>query len=84
MLQEVYTVECVRSKSELARKPMKNEGGLDRGIRVVVGIVLLYLGLSVLKGTLGVVADILGVVMLVTAAVGYCPLYGVCKIRTNK
>ncbi len=53
-------------------------------MRVIVGLVLLYLGYSVVRGATGVVLDVLGVIMLVTAAIGYCPLYGACKINTNR
>ena len=62
-----------------------NESGMDRIIRVVVGIVLLALYLSsTVTGTLGVVSLILGIVALVTGAIGYCPLYALLKIRTNR
>lgn len=62
-----------------------NESGLDRGIRVVLGLVLLYLGLGgVISGALGVVLAVLGGIALVTGLVGFCPLYALLKIRTNK
>ncbi|MBV5266947.1 MAG: DUF2892 domain-containing protein [Burkholderiaceae bacterium] len=62
-----------------------NESNIDRIIRAVAGVVLLYLGFGgVLGGAFGVVADVLGVVMLVTAAVGFCPLYAMFKFSTLK
>lgn len=62
-----------------------NESGLDRVIRVLAGLVLLYLGLGgVVAGTLGVVLVVLGGVFLLTGLVGFCPLYALFKIRTNK
>lgn len=62
-----------------------NESGLDRGIRVVLGLVLLYLGLGgVVTGALAVVLAIVGGIALVTGLVGFCPLYALLKIRTNK
>jgi hypothetical protein len=62
-----------------------NESNIDRIIRAVAGVVLLYLGFGgVLGGALGVIADVLGVVMLVTGAVGFCPLYAMFKFSTLK
>jgi len=62
-----------------------NESNVDRIIRVVAGVVLLFLGFGgALSGTLAVVADILGVVLLFTGAVGFCPLYAMLKFSTLK
>ncbi len=63
---------------------MKNLGGLDRTIRVVLAVVFFYLGASVLIGTWSIVAYVLAVTMLVTAAIGFCPLYKLLGISTNK
>ena len=48
-----------------------NEGGLDRILRVVVGLVLIGL---VLNGTIGAWGWV-GLVPLATGAIGWCPLY---------
>lgn len=48
-----------------------NVGGIDRILRIVLGLVLIALTLS---GTIGVWGWI-GVVPLATAAFGLCPLY---------
>lgn len=62
-----------------------NEANWDRIARVVLGIVLLYLGLGgVVTGGLGVVLDIFGAVFLLTGAVGFCPLYALFKFSTQK
>ncbi len=62
-----------------------NEANWDRIVRVVLGIVLLYLGLGgVVVGTLGIVLDILGAILLVTGVVGVCPLYMLFKFSTKK
>lgn len=58
---------------------VRNVGGADRAIRIVVGVALLFLFL--LEGPwrwLGLLA----VVPLGTAAIGYCPLWSVCKVNT--
>ena len=62
-----------------------NESGLDRVLRVVVGIalILLYL-LGVVGGTLGVVLIVVGAIALITGLVGFCPLYSLLKIQTKK
>jgi len=53
-----------------------NEGTIDRVIRIVLGVVLLYVGFFVLAGTtLGIVLDVLGAVALATGISGFCLLY---------
>lgn len=62
-----------------------NESGWDRVIRVVVGIVLLFLGFGgTLTGGLGLAAKILGVLLTLTGLVGFCLIYRIFNIRTNK
>ena len=62
-----------------------NEAGWDRIVRVVLGIVLLYLGWTgVVTGDWGTFLKIIGFLPLLTGLVGFCPLYAVLKIRTNK
>ena len=62
-----------------------NEANWDRIVRVVLGVVLLYLALGgVVTGAPGIVVAILGVVALATGAVGFCPLYTVFKFSTKK
>jgi len=55
-----------------------NEGTLDRALRTAVGLILLALTLT---GTIGLWGWI-GVVPLLTGAIGFCPLYSVLGIRT--
>jgi hypothetical protein len=60
-----------------------NESNMDRIIRVVVGVVLLFLGVSgVLSGGLAIAADVVGAIMLLTGAIGFCPIYAILKIGT--
>jgi len=62
-----------------------NEASWDRIARVVIGAVLLFLGFgSTIGGALGVIVGLAGVVLVVTGLVGFCPLYTVFKINTNK
>jgi hypothetical protein len=55
-----------------------NVGGIDRALRVVVGIALIALTLT---GTIGVWGWI-GIVPLLTAAFGTCPLYSLLGMNT--
>lgn len=55
-----------------------NEGRVDRGIRVAVGLVLIALAATGSIGAWGYI----GVVPLLTGAVGLCPLYSLLGINT--
>ena len=57
-----------------------NVGGIDRILRIIVGIALIALTLT---GVIGIWGWI-GVVPLATAALGFCPLYPLLKINTCK
>jgi len=62
-----------------------NEASWDRIVRVVLGIVLLYLGWAgVVTGGWGTFFKFVGFVPLLTGLVGFCPLYTLLKFRTNK
>ncbi len=57
---------------------MKNAGLLDRGLRVLLGVVLLslvFLGPQTLLGWIGLIP-------LLTGLVGFCPLYRLFGLRT--
>jgi hypothetical protein len=63
----------------------KNESNLDRIIRVIVGIILATLYLTgTISGTLGIVFLVLGIVLFLTGVVGFCAIYSLLKINTNK
>jgi uncharacterized membrane protein HdeD (DUF308 family) len=62
-----------------------NEGPLDRIARVVVGLVLIGLGLfGVAAGAWIYVTYVLGAILLLTGAVGFCPIYRLFKFSTAK
>ena len=60
-----------------------NTGNADRIARVVLAIVFAVAGIAV-GGTLGIVFFVLAAVMLVTAGVGFCPLYRLVGVNTCK
>ncbi|MCG3209435.1 MAG: hypothetical protein FOGNACKC_03060 [Anaerolineae bacterium] len=61
-----------------------NEGTIDRVVRIIVGLVLVGLGFFSISGAVGVIVGILGLILLVTGAIGWCPLYMPFKINTRK
>lgn len=61
-----------------------NEANWERIGRLAVGVVLLILGFTALNGIIAVIAVIAGLILTVTGAVGWCPIYSVLKIGTRK
>jgi len=62
-----------------------NESNIDRIIRVAAGIILLVLGWgNFVTGGVGEVFKWLGFLPLITGLIGFCPLYALIKMRTNK
>lgn len=62
-----------------------NESSIDRIIRVVIGVVALVASFALgITSIGGIILAVVGVVMLVTAAVGFCPLYRVFGMSTCK
>lgn len=55
-----------------------NVGGIDRTLRIVLGIALIGLTLAGVIGAWGWI----GIVPLATAAMGFCPLYTVLGFST--
>ena len=56
----------------------KNEGGLDRVLRVITGLAVLSLAFVGPKTPWAY----LGLVPLLTGALGYCPLYSLLGLNT--
>lgn len=57
-----------------------NVGGIDKGLRIVAGLVLIALAAT---GTVGVWGWI-GIVPLLTGLFNFCPLYSLLGIKTCK
>lgn len=61
----------------------KNMGNIDRGIRIVVAIILAVLFFTgKIEGTLGYIALIVAAVMTLTSLISFCPVYAILGIKT--
>jgi hypothetical protein len=62
-----------------------NESSIDSIIRIFAAVLLLYLGFGgELTGALAIIVDILGVILLLTGVIGFCPLYALFKFHRLK
>ncbi len=62
-----------------------NESPVDRVIRAALGAVAVVVALLVGAGSvLGIILFVIAAILLITAAVGFCPLYRILGLRTNK
>ena len=59
----------------------KNEGGLDRALRIIAGLALLA-GFFAMPEASYRWAFLIGIVPLVTGLIGSCPLYSILGIST--
>ena len=61
----------------------RNEGSLDRILRISVGgALVLFMLFGVVSGALGWLVLALGAILVVTGVTGFCPLYALFGIRT--
>ena len=61
-----------------------NESTTDRVVRVIVGLVAAVLGIAVGLSTAGgIILGIIAVILLVTGAVGFCPIYALLHFSTR-
>lgn len=62
---------------------IKNEGTIDRVLRITLGAVMLAVGWTgVVEGAPGAVLGVLGFVPLLTGLVGWCPIYALFGVST--
>jgi hypothetical protein len=59
-----------------------NEGGADRFARWSIGIMLVLIALSGAGWTGPLITGLLGVGLLVTGTIGWCPLYSLFHFTT--
>lgn len=66
----------------------QNEGTVDRIVRAVLGLILLWAGLWPLGGlqaaVLGIIVALVGFILVVTAITGFCLIYRILGISTLK
>lgn len=62
---------------------IQNVGEVDRVVRVVVGVVGLLIAYSVMNGTGQIIVYVVGLILMITGLVGFCPLYKLFGISTN-
>jgi len=63
----------------------KNMGALDRVIRLILAVAGAGTVYShMVEGTLAIVVGVIAVILVLTAAIGFCPLYVPLKISTLK
>jgi hypothetical protein len=62
----------------------KNVGGIDRVVRVLVGVFLIGLGLGAIRGKGGLIVAVAGLVPLLTGVTGYCALYEPLNVDTTQ
>ena len=63
----------------------RNMSNIDRLIRAILAVLLVYLFIGeIVTGTFGIILVVLGVILLITSVIGFCPLYALFKISTFK
>jgi hypothetical protein len=62
----------------------QNESTIDRVIRFVLGAVLVYVWYAALvTGVLATVALVIGIILVLTGLIGWCPLYSLFGMKTH-
>lgn len=64
-----------------------NVGSADRGIRIIIGLVALaamFVGPLAGPGWTRIALALVGIIMIGTSAMSFCPLYRIFGIRTCK
>ena len=62
---------------------MKNESSTDRILRIVAGIILIFLAMYS-AGIIQIILYIIAAVLLITGITGFCLLYKLLGVKTNK
>ena len=67
-------------------KKYRNVGGIDRVIRVITALVLIYFGFIntalIGQALLATLIGIFGIVNILAAIIGICPVYAIAGINT--
>jgi hypothetical protein len=60
----------------------KNEGTLDRFIRIMLGIVMMAVGFGVMSGGGGIALGAIGAIVFFTGVTGVCLIYKLFNLNT--
>ena len=62
-----------------------NQSPLDRTLRILVGLAMLFAGFAhLVTGVWGIALQVFGWVPLITGLLGWCPVYAILGISTKK
>ncbi len=61
-----------------------NMGMTDRVVRAIIGVALLVVAFLAVQGAWQIVLWVIGGILLLTAIIGYCPLYYPFHFSTKK
>lgn len=61
-----------------------NMGSLDKGVRVIVAVVLaIFIATGHITGLAAIILGALAVIFIVTSLIGFCPCYALLHINTG-
>ncbi len=63
---------------------IKNVGSADKWVRYIIGLVLILWGALGLNGAAMWIVIVIGLIPIITALIGWCPIYSIFKISTHK
>lgn len=64
---------------------MKNVGNADKFVRILIAIAIIILYYTnVIEGMLAIILMAVGIVLLITVLLNFCPLYTIFGIKTCK
>lgn len=63
---------------------VKNVGSVDKLIRYIIGIVLILWASLGLSGAAMWVVIVIGLIPIVTAMMGWCPIYFIFRLSTKR
>jgi len=62
----------------------KNIGKVDRAIRFIIGVLLIYPALIINNNALKIILLIIAAISIVESFIGFCGIYKLLKINTNR
>ena len=62
----------------------KNIGKIDRILRFVIGVFLLYIAYRINNKTIAIIAVIFALISIIESLIGFCGIYKILKIDTRR